>query len=273
MTTAGWVLQKLKPRSLGCKWPHSNVNHSSAQPLFNNKLKKCFTYNWHLILTFHSLYCLLSMVLILLALESKHPEYYGVLVLPNASNKPLSIKTEAIKAVLSLSYLQLPSEQSHKNTELKPIYFYGAVLKICSNVRNTKTSMKQLRLFLLCHSGITSWMLRVNLDSQTITRNKVIFLFLPGLDILPYWMDGREGKWTQLFIYSLCMFNINEQDSKFSTGLLASALKFSNIVKWNQMHLNEFELISHKTLNSCAFCGYLVFTSNNWSQQSSDLEN
>lgn len=34
------------------------------------------------------------------------------------------------------------------------------------------------------------------------------------------------------------MFNINEQDSKFGIGLLASALKFSNIVKWNQMQLN-----------------------------------
>lgn len=78
----------------------------------------------------------------------------------------------------------------------------------------------------------------MNLDSQEIMRNKVIFLFLPRLDILTYWMEGREGKekrkkkkkQTQLFIYSLCMFNINEQDSKFGTGLLASALKFSNIV-------------------------------------------
>lgn len=78
----------------------------------------------------------------------------------------------------------------------------------------------------------------MNLDSQAITRNKVIFAFLPGLDILPCWGEGREGKGkrkkkklTQLFIYSLCMFNINEQDSKFGTGRLASALKFSNIVK------------------------------------------
>lgn len=36
------------------------------------------------------------------------------------------------------------------------------------------------------------------------------------------------------------MFNTDEQDSKFGTGLSASASKFSNIVKWNQMHLNEY---------------------------------
>lgn len=43
--------------------------------------------------------------------------------------------------------------------------------------------------------------------------------------------EKEKKKVIPLFIYSLRMFNINEQDSKFGTGLLASALEFSNTVK------------------------------------------
>lgn len=35
------------------------------------------------------------------------------------------------------------------------------------------------------------------------------------------------------------MFNPDEQDSKFGTGVSISASKHSNIVKQNQMQLNE----------------------------------
>lgn len=82
-----FVLQKLMPRFLGCKWSHSNIYHSSAQQ--HNKLKDFFIYHGHLILTFQSLYCLFSTIFILLALESKLPKNYWVLALPTASNKPL----------------------------------------------------------------------------------------------------------------------------------------------------------------------------------------
>lgn len=36
------------------------------------------------------------------------------------------------------------------------------------------------------------------------------------------------------------MFDTDEQNSKFGTGLSASASKFLDIDKWNQVQLNEY---------------------------------
>lgn len=135
------------------------------------------------------------MIFILLALESKSAKNYWVLGTIHCFQQTSVNETEAIKAVHNFSYLQLPSEQSHKNTEIQSSYF------LCSYIENLlkckehkKHQWSSWECFCLTTVEQLDWMLRVNLDSQAITRNKVIFLFLPGLDILPYWMEGREGK-------------------------------------------------------------------------------
>lgn len=98
--------------------------------------------------------------------------------------------------------------------------------------------MKQLRLFLLCHSGITCLDVESEFGQPRNNEKQSNLLILAKIGYFDILDGGERGegekekkkKQTQLFIYSLCMFNINEQDSKFGTGLLASALKFSNIV-------------------------------------------
>lgn len=70
------------------------------------------------------------MIFILLALESKSAKNYWVLGTIHCFQQTSVNETEAIKAVHNFSYLQLPSEQSHKNTEIQSSYF------LCSYIEN-----------------------------------------------------------------------------------------------------------------------------------------